>query len=75
MELAKVSTIAHFLSEIVSWIDLAHDVTNVKGLVLDPFMDGVFLELNVPGRFGCHIIRPFKAGLIVIIEDRGEIDI
>ncbi len=47
--MAELCTITHLLHEDVSRIDLLRDVTNLKCLILDPFANGVFAKLDVPG--------------------------
>jgi hypothetical protein len=67
MELMKVHTIPHLLSEDVGQICLAGDIDNLQCFVLNPLANGVFTQLDMLGCLRCYIIQPFDAGTIVVV--------
>ena len=67
--MAVVSTISHFLYKNVCRISFARDMENIWGVILNPFTDRVFLEFNVSGSFGGHVVRPFYTCIVVVIYD------
>ncbi len=70
-----MSAIAHLLCEYVGRVDFAGNMGNIKSLVLHPLADGILLKFYMPGHFGCHIIGPFNASIIVVVEDCRRINI
>ena len=61
--------VAHFFSEDICWINLARDMLNVDGPILNPFPNGVFTKFNVSGGFRRHIIQPLDACFVVIVNE------
>jgi hypothetical protein len=72
----EVRTIMHLFCENVSGNSLPWDMANLEHFtILDPFANGVFAKLDVPGGLWGHIVGPFHAGIIVVVENGGGIDV
>jgi hypothetical protein len=73
--MAEVHPITHLFCEDVSRIDLPRDVMNIEHLILDPFTNGVFVKLDVPGSLQSHVVGPLHAGIVVVVENNWEINV
>jgi hypothetical protein len=60
--------VPHFISKYIGWIDLARDILNIDGFVLHQFLNQVFPKLNVECSLRSHIVQPFDASIVVIVE-------
>ncbi len=70
MQPTKMRAIPHLFSKDICQICLTGNMEDLQCLVLNPFANQIFTRLNMTSHFRCHIIRPFDAGIIVIVEDR-----
>ncbi len=50
-------------------------MTNIKHLILNPFGHPVLAKLDVPGSLCSHIIGPLHAGIVVVVENGGGINV
>jgi hypothetical protein len=73
--MAKVGPIAHLFSKDVGWIYFPSDVKHIKGLVVHPFTNEIFSELNMSSSLGSHVVQPFGTGIIVVEEKSWRINI
>jgi hypothetical protein len=71
----EVSSIFHFFGEHVGWVNFSNGVSHIDNFFLDPFMDWIFLELNVVSCFRSHIVWPLYTSVIIVIQDRGRGDV
>ncbi len=74
-EMLEVRTVAHFLGEYVSRIDLPGNMLNVKSVVLDPLPNQFFAKLDVPRSLRGHVVGPLDACIIVVVKDSRGINI
>ena len=49
-EAAEMGTVLHLLSEDIGGIDFPSNMDDIQSLVLHPFPDGIFTELDVMSR-------------------------
>jgi hypothetical protein len=70
-----VGPIAYFFSEDVGWIYFPSNVKHIKGLVVHPFMNGIFSVLDMSSSLGSHVVQPFDTGIIVVEEKSWRINI
>jgi hypothetical protein len=70
-----LSAIVHFFSEDVGGVCLPGDVLDRNPLILNPFANGVFAELNVMRRFCGHVVGPSNTGIVVVVDSCSFIDI
>jgi hypothetical protein len=67
-EATEISAVPHFLGEDVGDVTFPADVRDEDGAVGDPFACRIFLVLDVTISFGGHIVAPFDAGVVVVVE-------
>ncbi len=72
-EAAKICAVAHFFSEDVGDVEFSADMRDGDGAVGDPFAYRIFSVLDVTILFGGHIVTPFDASVIVVVESCGRI--
>jgi hypothetical protein len=64
----EIGTVTHFLGKDVGDIVFATGVGDGNGAVGDPFLCCIFSVLNVTIPFGSHVVTPFDASVIVVVE-------
>ncbi len=74
-ETAEISAVLHFLCEDVGYVAFPADVGNGDGAVGDPFTCRILLVLNVTIAFGGHIVTPFNACIVIVIEGSGRLTV
>ena len=67
-ETTEIGAVTHFLGKYIGDIVFATDVGDGNGAVSDPFTCGIFSVLNVTIPFGSHVVTPFDASVIVVVE-------
>ena len=67
--------VAHFFGEDVGGIYLPSDVLDVERLVLHPFANGIITKLDMTRSFRSHVIGPFDAGLVIVVQKGRMVDI
>ncbi len=72
---AEVCSIAHFLCENISWIALSVDMGDCNGAIYNPLPCDILVVLDVLVPFGCHVMAPLVAGIIVVIDKSGRCSI
>jgi hypothetical protein len=68
MKAMKMDTIPHFFIKDVGRVCLAGNVLNRNCFVLNPFPNQIFTQLNVASRLRSHVVRPFDASFIVVVD-------
>ncbi len=67
-EAVGMNAVPHFFSENVCRICLASDMLDGYCFVLNPFVNGVFAQFNVPSCLRYHVGGPLDTGFIVIVN-------
>ena len=68
----KVGSIAEFLGENVSAVDVARNMFDLDGkALLLSFADKVFSEVEMFDSFGCCFFGPVVACVVVVVDDGG----
>jgi hypothetical protein len=66
--MTEMCAVLHFLSKYVGQIDLTRDVFKIDGFILHPFSNQIFPKLNVVCSLRSHIVQPFDASIVVIVD-------
>jgi hypothetical protein len=67
-EATEIGAVTHFLVKYIGDIVFTTDVGDGNGAIGDPFACGIFSVLNVTIPLGGHVVTPFDASVIVIVE-------
>jgi hypothetical protein len=70
-----MSSIVHLLCKDFSWIKLARDVNNLEESILNPFADHILAHFHVADLLSCHVMQPFDARLVVVVNRRSGLSI
>ncbi len=68
MKVSEVGAITHLLSEDIGDIALSADVKDGDCTISNPFPCGVLFIFNVTITLSRHVVTPFDASIIVIVE-------
>ena len=69
----EIGAVVHLLSENIRNVAFSADVGDRNSAIGDPLPGGVFFVFDVAIAFGCHVVAPLGAGIIVVVE-RGGVD-
>jgi hypothetical protein len=75
LEVTKVCTVAHFLSENVGGIAFAIDVGDGDASDFDPLPSHIFPKFNMMIALCGQIVAPFDTSVVVIVEQSSRIGV
>jgi hypothetical protein len=64
----------YLFGEYIAWVIFPLNANHIKSFVLYPFMDKIFLELNVVSCFRSHIVQPLHKSVVVVVQNSGRGD-
>ncbi len=71
-EATEIRAVAHFFGEDVGDVEFSADMRDRDGAVGDPFACRIFSVFDVTIPFGGHVVTPFDASIVVVVERCGR---
>ncbi len=69
---AGTGTVFHFLGEDIGGVDFPRNMDDIQSFVLYPFLNGIFMKLNVTSHFWGHNVQPLDTSIVVIVQKCGK---
>ena len=72
MEATEIRAVAHFFGKDVGEVEFSADMRDGDGAVGDSFVFRIFSVFDVTIPFGGHVVTPFDASIVVVVERCGR---
>jgi hypothetical protein len=67
-----MGAVLHFLGEDIGGVDFPCNMYDIQSLVLHPFSDGIFTELDMTSHLWGRVVGSFDTCIIVIVQKQGR---